>query len=188
MTLDEMFIECVRQANVTIAKTGSAYLGTSLTAVNKFKSGINYAYLKICREKWMPRYHEDVTLDADLQFDVEDLGKTFNGIINILDSDENDIDYIEKDDSIIRCPKESAGDIVTPYYFYLPNELADLTDVPVFPVRAVDHKILCYMGTYYYFSIDEDTKADIWLNLFNDGFANIRQAVGGVAYTPRGKW
>lgn len=51
MTLDEMYIETAMYVDEDIYKTNGEYTGESLKIINKFKSAINYAYKKVCRER-----------------------------------------------------------------------------------------------------------------------------------------
>lgn len=166
MTLDEMYIETASYIDETLSKTNGVYTGESLVIVNKLKSAINYAYKKICREKYKLEYFE--TLSKDSPFT-----KNFYRLISIVATGTDEpIDYEIKGDNIY-YDYDCQVDV---RYYYVPDELINLTDVPLLPETAVDHKLLCFYAAFHYFNIEEDGKAKAWLNIWNDGFNSIKQA------------
>lgn len=163
MTLDDMYIETAMYVDETITKTDGEYAGNSLIIVNKFKSALNYAYKKICREKFPLEFTETV-------FSGDNLTKTLVKV-----------KYVKAEDIEIPYSIE-AGSINFDYdgqveilYEYMPDNLANLTDVPELPEEKVDHKILCYWAAFNYFNIDDDDRANKWLSMWNDGFDSINR-------------
>ena len=184
MTLDEMYVEIATYVDETITKTGAVYLDTSLAITNKFKSAINEAYRKIATERYKLIYSQTVTLDANLQFTLSGLTKTFYRLVRVEDADEYEITAMIIPAEKVECPNEASGDTVTVYYYYLPAELSVLTGSPEFPTAAVDHKVMCYYAAFKYLTIEGEqenrVKARDWLALWNEGFDSINQNRGEV--------
>jgi hypothetical protein len=174
MTLDQMITTTLRFAQLK----SNADTKTEIT------SALNYAYKKICREKYRLKNTEDVTLIVDGKFDCKSLAKSF-----FIPSDL----YIKTDGDYILLPSNKAGDTVTINYYYIPTDLVNPSDVPELPETIVDHKILCFYAAYESLKVDGDEEgfAPTWLNLFNDGFNNIktnRQPVNTVQNVDGGYW
>lgn len=170
MNLAEMLIEC----SINIDEQDNLTTET----IAKLKTGLNYAYQKIAREKFMLDTKEEVVLDANKEFSLSSLTKEFLQIIGVFD--ENCLLNSILSNGKIKVPSKQEGDSVTVVYYYLPDKLVDNEDIPEFPEGAVDPKIMCFYASYYYFSIDDDPKMDIWLSMFNDGFRGIRQNRGEI--------
>lgn len=177
MTLDEMYIETAEYVSEEISKSGGAYTGDSLTIVTKFKNAINYVYKLIAKQYFPLEYSEAITLDANKQFDVTDLTKTLYRIRKIEDSSGFGMMWKMVPNEKVEVIRGSSGLSVTVYYSYVPVALSALSDTPVFPEGAVDHKVLCYYAAFQYFVIEGDTlsqdKSQYWLSLFNDAVSRI---------------
>lgn len=166
MTLDEILIETATYIDEDLIKSNDVYVGEGLKLVNKLKSAINYAYKKICREKYKLDYFETLSKDSPLT-------KKFYQLIKlVITGTDLPIDYEVKGDNIY-YNYDGQVDIT---YYYIPDELVNLQDVPKLPESAVDHKILCFYAAFHYLSMEQDERAAVWLNLWNDGFENINQA------------
>jgi len=171
MTLQEMMTEVI---NNTMAKVVIPYSGyDSKNNANKILSALNYIYKKIAQERYNLIFTQNVTLDGNLSFDTTILTKqfykikslTFNGCPVLWDNDE-----------VIKCPYNSVGDVLELKYCYTPSELtfANMTEIPLI---KCDHRILCYYACFQFLMGNgQDTRN--WLDLFNDGFNNIRQTRG----------
>lgn len=55
------------------------------------------------------------------------------------------------------------------------NTLNKDTDIVNLPTE-IDQKIICFFAAFYFFKVDgdEEGKGSTWLNLFTDGFENIK--------------
>jgi hypothetical protein len=163
MTLDEMYIETASYVDEAINKLNGEYVSDSLVKVNKFKSAINYAYKKICREKFPLQFKETINLGNNLT-------KKLNKVISIKAEGE-EIPYTIEVGQIIF---DYAGPVEV-LYEYIPNDLENLTDVPELPEEKVDHKVLCYYAAFKFAMIDEDDdKANRWLSIWQDAYDSIR--------------
>jgi len=186
LTLDEMFIETATYVDETIEKTDGVYTGESLAIVNKFKSAINRAYIKIAKFRFKLDHSEDVVLDANKQFSLSSLSKTFYEIIKIENEDEAPVRRAFVPGNKVECPDYNEGDTLTVYYYYIPAKLQNLDDTPEFPAGAVDHKVLCYYAAFEYLHMEgmyDRTKAeqaDKWLAFWNDGYNEIKQNRGEI--------
>lgn len=175
MTLQQML---EKVAMYTRREIGSSpYTGESLDIVNKITDGINYAYIKICKEKYKLIHKENVTLDSNLQFNTDSLSKTLFEIEKVT-YDELPLKFHFVDDTTCYIPDGYQSGIYEVIYSYIPAELSNLTDKPVFPDGAIDNKIFCYYAAYHYLNIEIDSSAVTWLNLFNEAFSKIRQRKG----------
>lgn len=164
MTLDEMYAETAMYTDETINKVNGNYDGNSMPIINKFRSAINYAYKKICREKYHPEI-EDRINPGDI------LTMKFYRILSVKTEDGFDIDYSIEDNEL-RYDYDGA---VLVRYQYIPNDLVNLTDEPIVPEEYVDYKIMCYYAAFQYLNIEDDDRAARWLSLWNDGFDSIKE-------------
>ena len=165
--LQQLYEKCALYTDETIGNP--PYTGDTLTIINKFKDGINYAYRKIAREKWKPIHSENVTVDSNGRFNYVNLTYEFNDVDKIIDNNGNEIYWKYYSDSLIECPTVN-NNTVTIFYYYIPNELSDITDIPVIRVSP---EILSYMGAFQYFNIENDPQATQWLALFNEEYDKI---------------
>lgn len=185
MTLDEMYLETAVYVDESIHKNDEgAYTGESLLIVDKFKSAINYAYHKICKERFSLEYSEEVVLDENKEFAIAGLTETFYELIKITGNSRHRISWEFVPPEMVRCPGRDSGETVRVYYYYLPPELRGLEDEPVFPLGAVDHRVLCYWAAFTFLHMEgqwdtsASAQAERWLSFWNDGFGSIKQNRG----------
>lgn len=175
-TLDDMLIETAGYCDETISKVNGSYTSDSLVIVDKLVSPLNYALNKIVKEKIKLEYIETITLDADRKFDLSTLTKNMLQILSVQDSEdpECEFNYMVNADSLY-VPSGLSGDSYKLKYNYLPAELstANLTGVPELPT-AVDIRIPCYYAAYFFLANGSDERANIFLDLWNDGFTSIK--------------
>jgi hypothetical protein len=181
MTVDEMIQEVAAYMDETITKTGGAYVGDDLVNANRIVSAINYCKEKIVNEKFQPTYREDVTLDANKQFDVTTLAKTFKKVVKMLDPYDNLVTEWEwADTTHIELPYSNSGDVIDVLYGYIPADVSTsaLTGTIDIPESIVSPKIYCCFAAWFYLNEENDDYSRVlsahYLNLFNDGFDNIR--------------
>lgn len=192
MTTDEMIQQCATDVDeVPLAKTNGAYAGNEKTIAEKIVSGLNYAYHKICREKYHLVKSDTVTLDANKSFTAAALSSPLVIIKYVRDPGTLDkIPWKLMYDATFYVPSRSAGDSLLVEYAYLPPKLAvtDLAGVPLLPEGVIDHRILTYYADFYFLTVEGDDssreKAQTWLALFNEGYKNIFRSYGEVWEIP----
>lgn len=181
-TVDQILQECARNTFNTkvMLRTVGGYTGKGLEYINRFLSGINYAINKVCREKVGPTFIETVTLDERGQFIVSALSMPFIRVRSIYIGVTPIRTYSVTDDvvEVPGFPQYTA----TVKYEYMPTELTvvDLdTPISLDPVY-VDGRIICQYANYQFLSEEgteyDSSRAQVWLGLFNDSFANIVSA------------
>lgn len=177
LTLQQMIDKVAMYARREI---GSApYTGDNLDVVNKIIDGINYAYEKICKEKYRLYYSEQITLDSNLRYDTANLTKTLWEIDSIKISNYMyQFEFV--DDTVIVVPDGAEGVTFDIKYSYIPSSftISSLTGKPAFRDGQIDNTIMCYYATYHYLNIEIDSSSVTWLNLFNEGFSKIRESKG----------
>ena len=172
-----MLIEAATYCDAEISKTNGAYTGESLAIVNKLKSAINYAYKKIALDKVHLEYEEELS-------DTSNCTKRFYKAISLktTDVDPIDVPYTIEVNTI----KYDYDGAVMLRYAYVPDDLEELTDIPVLPPN-VDLRIPCYYAAYFYLANDSDERAGIYLDLWNDGYNSIQMNKKIQKYV-RGRW
>lgn len=175
LTLQEMI---TKVAMYTRREIGLApYTGDNLDIATKITDGINYAYEKICKERYRLYFTEEITLDSNLQYDTSNLTKTLFEIDSIkIDTCSYEFEFI--DDTTLYMPYGTVGNTYTIKYSFIPNKLSEMTDKPLFKDGQIDSSILCFYASYHYLNIEIDSSSVTWLNLFNDAFENIRESKG----------
>lgn len=184
MTLDELIKQCSYDTDET--QITSPYTGDDLTIVTKYVAGINYAYQKICRERFRLYTSDTVTLDANQSFDISMLMNPCIEIVAVETAPNYEIPWKRRFGNSVYVPGMSENDSVIVSYAYVPPRLTldSLDDSPLLPEHKVDHRILCYYADFEYLKIEVDAvsrnRADTWLALFNDGFDRIVSNFGEV--------
>jgi hypothetical protein len=144
----------------------------------RFKAAINYAKNKIAKERYAPDHSETVTL-TDEVYDVSNLTKSIIKIKKITTTDGYELDWERLSSTQIKVPGQTSAVIL---YTYLPANLVNASDVLDFPSSVVDPQILCFYATYQYLLVEGGNNdlaiSSYWLNLWNDGFENIRDSIG----------
>ena len=173
MTLEDMYKQT---ADYTDENIGVSPYDSDI--VDKFKAAINYAYQKICKEKWFPETSENVELDSGLQFDTSAFSKIYNGIIGVKDNNGYEITWEKvRGGTKVKCSYD--GTTATVVYRYIPDKMDELTDEPVFSDAEVGHLLMCYYAAYDYFIIEEEPeRAEQWYARWAEGFAAITQSKG----------
>jgi len=178
MTLDNLLQECAKDTyNSKVMVRSGVYSGKGLEYVNRFISGINRGISKICREKFAPSFTETITTDEYGEFNITDLTKTLLRIRDVrIDRDR----YLFELDAAGTVYVEGLVSVPTTItYDYLPAPMvyADLdVEIPL-PQHTVDHRLVGFYADYEFLSQEgtdyDSARAEAWLGLFNDGFANI---------------
>ena len=172
MTLQDMMLEVAQN---TFAKIVLPYnpISDPKNNATKILTGLNAVYKKIAKERYNLVFTENVTLDSNLSFDTNSLTKKFYKIKSLT---FNGCDVEWNNAEIIVCPFNVVGNILTIVYCYIPNDLT-FTNMLEEPLVKCDHRVLCYYASFQFLMGNgQDTQS--WLDLFNDGFDNIRQTRG----------
>ena len=181
-TLGDALSECARNTynTKTMVASNGVYSGKGLEYATRFLSGINYAARKIAREKLGPLFTETVALDTAGGFRLSDLT---HDCIRIRDIRLNGLSFdrsISAEETVkVEGLSNTAVEVV---YEYLPAEMRLVTLSAVLPIdeRYVDPRTLCQYANYQFLSEEgteyDSARAQVWLGLFNDSFANITAA------------
>lgn len=178
MTLDNLLQECAKDTyNSKVMVRSGVYSGKGLEYVNRFISGINRGISKICREKFAPSFTETITTNEYGEFNITDLTKTLLRIRDVrIDRDKYQFDMSASGAVYV---DGSPGTAVTITYDYLPAPMvyADLDVELSLPQHTIDHRLIGFYADYEFLSQEgtdyDSARAEAWLGLFNDGFANI---------------
>ena len=173
MTLKELIQECLYRIDEEIGDFKNL-TDKEQVIVNKLKTGINYMYKKLAREKKIFLTSQKVKLDNNI-FNTEYLINTFVQIKRIVGSNGEQLQYKDIGDGEVEVQTRDTQ--VTVYYYYQPEALSSLSDETEFPPR-IDDMILVYYASSDYLNMEgeneEMVKAQLQLNLFNDAYENIK--------------
>ena len=173
MTLKELIQECLYRIDEEIQDFKNL-TDKEQVIVNKLKTGINYMYKKLAREKKIFLTSQKVKLDNNI-FNTEYLINTFVQIKRIVGSNGEQLQYKDIGDGEVEVQTRDTQ--VTVYYYYQPEALSSMSDETEFPPR-IDDMILVYYASSDYLNMEgeneEMVKAQLQLNLFNDAYENIK--------------
>lgn len=173
MTLKELIQECLYRIDEEIGDFKNL-TDKEQVIVNKLKTGINYMYKKLAREKKIFLTSQKVKLDNNI-FNTEYLINTFVQIKRIVGSNGEQLQYKDVGDGEVEV--KTRDEQVTVYYYYQPEALSSMSDETEFPPR-IDDMILVYYASSDYLNMEgeneEMVKAQLQLNLFNDAYENIK--------------
>jgi hypothetical protein len=159
MTLEELIRETAIYLDETLTFQNGDFL--EVDVVNKIKKGLNFAYMKICKEGVI-RKTKDITNNYELEDNVLEVEKVT----------VNDIDY--QFDIINNKVVYWSDKPATLTYIHVPPEMLSYTDIPEFPSRIIDHNILCFYSAFFCYNIDSNPSAGQWLSMWEDEFKKIK--------------
>ena len=117
---------------------------------------------------------ENVTLDDNSCFDVNDLTKGFWGLVTVKSNGGNV--GTQEQSGLIWC-NASPLETVAVEYEYLPDDMTATTDAYPFPSR-VSWRLLCYFAAARYYEIKGTAtslnKYRFWINEWNDGLNALK--------------
>ena len=117
---------------------------------------------------------ENITLDDNACFDVNDLTKEFWGLVTVKSNGGNV--GTQEQNGLIWC-NASPLETVAVEYEYIPADMTLATDVYPFPV-AVSWRLLCYYAAARYYEIKGTTtslnKYRYWQNEFENGLNALK--------------
>ena len=173
MTLKQLIQECLYRIDEEIGDFKNL-TDKEQVIVNKLKTGINYMYKKLAREKKIFLTSQEIKLDNNI-FNTEYLINTFVQIKRIVGSNGEQLQYKDIGDGEVEVKTRDTE--VTVYYYYQPEALTGMSDETEFPPR-IDDMILVYYASSDYLNMEgeneEMVKAQLQLNLFNDAYENIK--------------
>ena len=118
---------------------------------------------------------ENVTLDDNACFDVNDLAKTFWGLVTVKSASDCLIGTSEQN-GLIWC-NASPLETVTVEYEYIPADMVEATDAYPLPA-SVSYRLLCYFAAARYYEIKGTAtslnKYRFWQNEFENGVNALR--------------
>jgi hypothetical protein len=175
MTLDDLIIETAEHIGEELVKVLGVYDTDSLIIVNKIIRELNNAKDKLAKTYEMLT-KETVSLDSDSNFLTTDLFKTLYYIKNITLNDNN-IEFEETYDDNINCDTSPSIDVEVEYY-YIPDDMVNLTDIQPFPLKIQPNCMSFYAAYKYFISQGGDSarkKSLDWLSLWNKALGKIPQ-------------
>jgi hypothetical protein len=175
MTLDDLIIETADYVGEELVKVLGVYDADSLIIVNKIIRRVNEAKDLLAKTYEMLTM-ETITLDSDSNFAATPT-KTLNYINRILvhDSESEEIEFEEIYDNKIHC-ETTASTSVDVEYYYIPADMANLTDIQPFPLKIQPNCMSFYAAYKYFISQGGDSarkKSLDWLRLWNQALGKI---------------
>jgi hypothetical protein len=158
LTFDELIRETAIYLDEELTKEGNDYLEVAL--VNKIKSGLNFAYNKICKMGFIKN-----TKTIANNYQLEDLVYS----VDKIEIDGVSVNFDVVDNKIVYGSSRPA--VMT--YTHVPPRMLNYTDEPLFPDRIINHTILCYYAAFHVFNIESDSQASQWLMLWNKELSEI---------------
>ena len=136
-------------------------------------SALNEAKNVIAR-KYYPMYHtEDITLDAYSSFALSATSETFFRLVEVKQG--TNIVETSQYASTVYC-NTNPSTVVSVKYQYIPEDMADVTDVYPFPA-IVDYRILCYRAAQTYYEIKGTSssleKASLWKSKWKEALKGV---------------
>ena len=168
VTLQTLVDEAADYVKVDLEMEGEVYDEDSQAIVDRLSSAINEAK-NIVAKKIRLTTSEDIALDEDSCFDVDDLTYTFWKLVTVKYSDT--YVYTQEQNGVIWCDAPELG-TVTVEYEYIPADMSALTSAYPF-ADSVSWRLLCYYAAAQYFLIKGTSssfdKYRLWNNKWEDG-------------------
>jgi hypothetical protein len=178
-TLDDALQECARNTynDKVMVRTSTGYQAKGLSYARRFLSGINYAIAMIARERLGQYRTQEVTLNDRGRFDVSALTGSVIRVNSIYSNAERIMFDQDVNETVMVPGYENST--VTVNYEVVPDQLTlnDLDTILPIDERYIDPRVLCQYANYQVLSESgteyDSTRAQVWLGLFNNSFANV---------------
>lgn len=161
MTLEEMLLESCNLVSEEITKNGNVYEETDITQV--LISSINFSYRQICKDKLLLDT-KDTVVSGDF------LTLPCIKVYKVQDSTGNPIPFTIENNKIIFDYDQQ----VDVYYYYYPEKLVNLTDVPLVPEELVDHRIFCLYAASDFLLIQGDELSSNFRELYQTRVDDVK--------------
>lgn len=156
-----MILESCSLVSEEITKNGNVYEETEIT--QPLVSSINFSYRQICKDKLLLDT-KDTVVSGDF------LTLPCIKVYKVQDSTGNQIPFTIENNRIIF----DYDDQVDVYYYFYPEKLVNLTDVPLVPEELVDHRIFCLYAASDYLLIQGDELSGNFRDLYQTRFNDIK--------------
>jgi hypothetical protein len=161
MTLNEMILETCSLISEELTLENGVYLETEITY--PIISSLNYSYRQICKDKLLLDT-KDTLVSGDF------LTLPCIKVYKVQDSAGNQIPFTIENNKIIFDYDQQ----VDVYYYYYPEKLVNLTDVPLVPEEQVDHRVFCLYAASDYLTIQGDEIAKNFLDMYKASYDEIK--------------
>jgi len=173
VTLQTLVDESADYVKVELELDGEVYDEDSQAIVDRLSSAINEAK-NLVAKKIRLTTSEDIALDEDSCFDVDELTNTFWKLVTVKYSDA--YVYFQEQDGVIWCDAPELG-TVTVEYEYIPADMSALTSEYPFS-DSVSWRLLCYYAAAQYFLVKGTSssfdKYRLWNSKWEDGLNGLR--------------
>lgn len=161
MTLNEMILEVCSMVSEELTLENGVYLETEITF--PIISSLNFSYRQICKDKLLLDT-KDTVVSGDF------LTLPCIKVYKVQDSTGNQIPFTIENNRII-FDYDGQVDV---YYYYYPNKLVNLTDVPLVPEELVDHRIFCLYAAGDFLTIQGDEIAQNFFDLYKSRIDDVK--------------
>lgn len=161
MTLDEMILETCQLLGEEVSKENGVYVEDDVVA--PICSALNFSYRQICKDKLLLDT-KDTVVSGDF------LTLPCIKVYKVQDSTGNQIPFNIENNKVI-FDYDGQVDV---YYYYYPNKLVNLTDVPLVPEELVDHRIFCLYAAGNSLLINGDELSQNFFDLYKSRFDDIK--------------
>lgn len=192
MTLDEMCIMAARYSDrydefektLTGGEDGDSdsaedwYEDDALHYFNVFRDGINEAYREVSRLQAMPDRITEVEVDDDQQVNLASIFPGVYGIKQLLNENRTaGIDYTFNTKYVLDV-NANPGDTLLLLYHYIPADLEDLSDEPVFTDAQVDPMLyVCMAVARMWYSEKKFDFGNQWMSQYYNYLRNVRSSL-----------
>lgn len=161
MTLNEMILETCSMISEEVSLENGVYVEDDVVSV--IKSAINFSYRQICKDKLLLDT-KDTVVSGDF------LTLPCIKVYKVQDSTGNQIPFTIENNKVI-FNYDGQVDV---YYYYYPEKLVNLTDVPLVPEELVDHRIFCLYSAGNYLLIQGDELSQNFFDMYKSRFDDIK--------------
>lgn len=189
MTLDNMCIMAARYADRydefektleggTSTDPEDWYEDDALHYFNVFRDAINEAYREVSRLQAMPDRYQTVTVDANQQVNLSSVTPGVYGIKQLLNADRTaPVDYTFSTKYVLDVNAQY-GDQLSMLYHYIPADLEDMDDEPVFTEAQVDPMLyVCMAVARMWYSEKKFDFGNQWMSQYYTYLRNVRSSL-----------
>ena len=178
MTLDEMCLMAARYSDRydEMEKNDEGeYEDDALHYFNIFRDAINEAYREVSRKQASPDCYAHAIVDSDGQVDLTIIEPAVYSMKDVLNEDRTAAIGFTFDTKYVLNVSASPNTRVVLYYHYLPEDLTDLEDSPIFTDSQVDPMVyVCLAVARIWQSEKKFEYASHWLSQYYSMLRDIR--------------
>lgn len=181
MTLDEMCIMAARYSDRydEFEKNGDGeYEDDALHYFNVFRDGINEAYREVSREQALPDCYGRVVVEEESRIDltkVQPAVFAVKDLFNSLRTVAVGYNFVTK---YLLHADAQPGEELWLYYHYMPDELVELDDSPIFSEALVDPMIYVSLAVArMWYSEKKFDYGDRWMAQYRQLLRSVRNSL-----------